>query len=194
MLDSLLRPFSYLSIEHSLKSRVDWIYPAVLTVLTLGLIAYFRTVTAVPLFSDSGLTSKIVGFVQTLPGFFLAALAAIATFNKADIDRTMPAPAPSLDIIVAGKSVQIQLTRRRFLCAMFAFLTAESLIIILLGISAITFAGAIKLLLPSRAHEAFSLLFFGVYAFLVWQMLVASFLGLYYLGERLHQPDPNATP
>jgi hypothetical protein len=47
----------------------------------------------------------ILGFVQVLPGFYIAALAAIATFNKTDIDKIMAAPAPKIDIFIHGKSV-----------------------------------------------------------------------------------------
>lgn len=78
--------------------------------------------------------AKILGFVQNLPGFYIAALSAIATFNKTDIDKTMPAPAPKLDIVVQGHNIAIELTRQRFLCSMFAFLTAESMILVVFSI------------------------------------------------------------
>lgn len=190
MLNSLLRPFSYLAIDHPLKARVDWIYPSMLAIFTVIVVGLLRHFGPVPIFSEIGLTAKLLAFVQTLPGFYLAALAAIATFNKIDIDLTMPKPTPSLDMVIGGKSVQILLTRRRFLCAMFAFLTAESILLIIFGISAISFSTTLKMLSPPPAHEWLSLIFMAGYSFVFWQMIVSSFLGLFYLGERLHQPDP----
>ncbi|TXL12353.1 hypothetical protein BMR05_15660, partial [Methylococcaceae bacterium HT4] len=139
MIRHLLRPLSYLSIEHQLKWKVDWIYPLLLAIVSTILIFWLKQFGQVSLYSNSGIITKILGFVQVLPGFYIAALAAIATFNKTDIDKTMPAPAPKIDILVQGKSVAIKLTRRRFLCSMFAFLTAESLIIIVLAIFATSF-------------------------------------------------------
>ncbi|WP_221898658.1 hypothetical protein [Bathymodiolus japonicus methanotrophic gill symbiont] len=142
------------------------------------------------MYSNSGIITKILGFVQVLPGFYIAALAAIATFNKTDIDKTMPAPAPKIDILVQGKSVAIELTRRRFLCSMFAFLTAESLIIIVLAIFATSFYVPFKEIIHESWHILSSGLFTLMFLLLFWQMIITSFWGLYYLGDRLHQPNP----
>src|SRR5690554_2636924 len=102
MFRHLLRPFSYLFIEHRLKWKVDWLYPVVLATLSAALIVILRKWGPVPLYGNEGLIEKILGFVQVLPGFYIAALAAIATFNKLYIDKTMPAPAPKIDIMING--------------------------------------------------------------------------------------------
>jgi len=143
----------------------------------------------VPVYGSGGLIERVLGFVQVLPGFYIAALAAIATFNKLDIDKTMPAPAPKIDVMVNGKSVPIELTRRRFLCSMFAFLTAESFLLIVLAIFALVAYSPIKEVLPEIAHFATSLAFLFAFLLLFWQMVLATFWGLFYLGDRLHQPD-----
>jgi hypothetical protein len=144
----------------------------------------------VSLYTDGGMIAKILGFVQVLPGFYIAALAAIATFNKIDIDKTMPAPAPKIDIMVQGRSVVIELTRRRFLCSMFAFLTAESLIIIVLAIFSQSIYVPLKAIIYSSLQIWTSGLFILMFFLLFWQMIITSFWGLFYLGDRLHQPDP----
>lgn len=190
MIRHLLRPLSYLSIEHQLKWKVDWIYPLLLAIVSTILIFWLKQFGQVSLYSNSGIITKILGFVQVLPGFYIAALAAIATFNKTDIDKTMPAPAPKIDILVQGKSVAIELTRRRFLCSMFAFLTAESLIIIVLAIFATSFYVPFKEIIHESWHILSSGLFTLMFLLLFWQMIMTSFWGLYYLGDRLHQPNP----
>ncbi len=192
MFRHLLRPFSYLFIEHRLKWKVDWLYPMVLAILSAGTIVILKHWGQVPIYESSGLIEKILGFVQVLPGFYIAALAAIATFNKLDIDKTMPAPAPKIDVIVNGTSVPIELTRRRFLCSMFAFLTAESFILIVLAIFALIAHSPIKGLLPDNVHFASSMGFLFAFMLLFWQMVLATFWGLFYLGDRLHQPDAKA--
>lgn len=189
MLRHLLRPFSYLSIDHKLKWIVDWVYPIILSVLSIVVIFFLRQFGPVSLFGDGGLVGKIIAFVQGLPGFYIAALAAIATFNRIDIDKTMPAPAPTLDIKVQGKTVAIELTRRRFLCSMFAFLTAENLILIVFGIFAQSLYLPMKAYLPVGYHCWVSGVFIFVYILMFWQMMVTSFWGLFYLGDKLHQPD-----
>ena len=189
MFQHLLRPFSYLTIEHKLKWKVDWLYPCALALLSTTLVFYLKQYGQVSLFSDGGVIVKVLNFVQSLPGFYIAALSAIATFNKIDIDKIMPSPAPKIDVMVRGRNVVIDLTRRRFLCSMFAFLTAESLVLIVLGIFASSTYIPIKAIINESWHFYVSASFTLMYFLLFWQMIVASFWGLYYLGERLHQPD-----
>jgi hypothetical protein len=185
----LFRPFSYLLIDHPKKWLVDWLYPLVLCASTIVVLGYLRTRGTVVIFSDAGLVSKCLGFIQGLPGFYIAALAAIATFNKTDIDKTMPAPVPSLTSIYKGEKVVIKLTRRRFLCSMFAFLTAESIVLVLMSVFAPATASSFKGWIGGDLESVTVYIFLIFYFFAFWQMIVTTFLGLYYLGERLHQAD-----
>jgi hypothetical protein len=189
MIYHLLRPFSYWSIDHKVKWKVDWLFPFILASLSMILLALSSSVVRVTIYGDTGLLSKLLAFVQSLPGFYIAALAAIATFNRPDIDRHMPEPAPSIDIVVQGRSVLVKLTRRKFLCSMFAFLTAESIVLTVTAVFGLAVSEAVKTALPPMAHAWVRSAFVFAYLLLFWQMVVASFWGLYYLGEKLHQPD-----
>ncbi len=88
MLWNLLRPLSYLCIEHKLKWKVDWLYPLLLAAISTAVVFSLKQFGSVSLYADSGIISKVLSFVQGLTGFYIAALAAIATFNKTDIDKT----------------------------------------------------------------------------------------------------------
>ena len=185
----LLRPFAYWSIRFEKKWQLDWGLPFLLTVLTVAVISIAANEKPVPILGDSGLLGKVLTFVQSLPGFYIAALAAIATFNRIDIDRTMPAPPPRMNVQIRGRSVAIDLTRRRFLCVLLAFLTAESLVLIMCGMLGLVIGPSMKLAV-SEPHQ--KLVLYGclaVYMIFFWQMLCVTFLGLFYLGERIHQPD-----
>jgi hypothetical protein len=185
----LFRPFSYLGIAYPHKWRLDWLIPIILSLLTTGAFAALAWVHPFSILGDSGLISRILSLLQTLPGFYIAALAAIATFNRIDIDRPMPAPSPRLNIVVRGKKVPIDLTRRRFLCVLLAFLTAECLLLLIGAIFAQTVTPALRELISNNWH--FRTLYAGLFAYLVffWQMMVVTFVGLFYLGDRIHQPD-----
>jgi hypothetical protein len=185
----LLRPFSYWTIKFNRKVLLDWGYPFAAAVLTAAVVFGLSRYQHVTVFGDSGLLAKLVSFVQNLPGFYIAALAAIATFNRVDIDRAMPAPTPKMNIQLRGKTVAIELTRRRFLCALLAFLTAESLMLILSGILALVVAPSIKALIPTGAQPWIIVGSSTIYLLFFWQMLIVTFLGLFYLGDRIHQPD-----
>lgn len=191
LLYDLLRPFSYLNVAYEGKWRLDWGIPALLALLSTAMIGAITLCYPVAVMSDSGLIAKLLSLVQSLPGFYIAALAAIATFNRLDIDRTMPAPPPKIQIRIRGKNVAIDLTRRRYLCILLAFLTAESLCLVIVAIFAISSAPALRELVGTDQRLWFKLGFLGLYLLFFWQLLVVTFIGLFYLGDRIHQPDDN---
>lgn len=176
----LTRPLSYLRIQHDDKWIYDWLIPALLTAGTLWLAVEFIPIAS--MVSSSGLISDITSFIANLPGFFIAALAAVATFNKNDIDQLMDNP-PKISVMHYGKPLMVDMTRRRFLCVLFSYLTAISILIVLLA----------KICLALNIESEYKLYYnwagVGVYFFVLWQMVIATVLGLYYLGERLHTPQ-----
>lgn len=183
-LSQVLRPFSYLFIKHDYKWQMDWLLPGLLTLVS-GAVLYVLVGQA-NLYGDSGIIARVLGFIQNLPGFYIAALAAIATFGRNDIDSILPQPTPTISEVRNGQKSTIPLTRRRFLCMMFAFLTAECVVLVLVSIGLLSVAGHL-----SAGHALASLWIskavFLVYLFFLYQMILATFWGLFYLGDRIHQ-------
>lgn len=189
-LGELLRPISYLAIKHrdSKVWVINWLVPLVVGG-SLTLLVYFAGC-ALNVYGDKGVISTTLAFVQSLPGFYLAALAAVATFNSASMDQLMPGTPPTCEVIYNGRLTEIKLTRRRFLSILFSYLTAASFFVTLLSIVLTTAAPAIKeLIADDRVYVALrtagALLFFVSLA----QMLTVTLWGLFYLGERIHTPD-----
>lgn len=187
LLSQLLRPWSYLKIKAKGKACFDWGVP-LSTALALSIFAFYAG-SAVSFFGEAGLVEKIVYFLQGLPGFFIAALAAVATFNRGDLDALMAGEPPTLVSVKRGHKVICSLTRRRFLCALFSFLTAQSLLITVLGIFSVTFSAWIVNFTPSDMMNLARTFGLFVFLFLLCQLLSVTSLGLYYLGERMHVPD-----
>ncbi len=185
MLREVLSPLSYLRINHKNKWKLDWLWPAVLAAATCALVLIFGQKGAIG--GKDGLADKLIVFCAALPGFFIAALAAIATFNKPDIDELMPDPAPQISIQIRGEDNRISLTRRRFLAYLFSFLCAESIAIMALCAFAPLIWPGVASILPQHFLPLLSGTFCFVLLYFFWQMIFATFLGLYYLGERLHQ-------
>lgn len=191
VLYQLRRPVQYLAIKHPAKKVVDWYLPIAFSAVAVvvGLVGHDK----LNVFGTGGIVSMILAFVQNLPGFYIAALAAIATFGRTDIDSVMPGdPPPRLETVTnSGVSNLISLTRRRFLCLLFAFLTVECVVLTLFSVVALAVAPAVAGWLQARPW--LHLTVFGasvfVYGMLLWQLLVATLWGLYYLGDRIHQPD-----
>lgn len=175
----LTRPLSYLKIKHDDKWIYDWMVPLLFTLASILIATKLIGLDGVT--NDGGLIDNIVQFISNLPGFFIAALAAVATFNKDDIDKTMDNP-PRIEIIAHGNVRMIEMTRRRFLCVLFSYLTAISIFIVIFTRMAL----AIEY---GADNDYFAWIGVTLFFFIFWQMITATVLGLYYLGERLHTPQ-----
>lgn len=187
MLD-LIRPFAYLTIRHPsrLPLWVNWMLPLLMAVLTVAMV--WALDLRVNVYGPQGLLERLLSFVQTLVGFYIAALAAVSSFNSPHLDKEMPHPAPTIQVKHNGGLQQVATTRRRFLTSMFAYLTAVSFLFSLLAIAGLTLAGPINALFPRLATCLWPI---GLIGFLVALFQIASitFWGLFYLGERMLTPD-----
>ena len=166
----LTRPLSYLQVKHPDKWVYDWAVPAIFTALMTAYCAQFVSLESI--FSSQGLVSKLNSVISTLPGFFIAALAAVATFGRSDIDDIMDHP-PKIEILKGEHLIEVEMTRRRYLSVLFAYLTAISLIISVCGYF-ITESSVI----PDDSKLAIFAAS-AIYFFIVSQMIVATIQGLY---------------
>jgi hypothetical protein len=99
----------------------------------------------------------------------------------------MPDPTPTLMVEIGGRPNVIDLTRRRFLAYLFAFLCWESLALLIVCV----FAGiAAPGVMAATAGFAWAVKygFLLVLLLLFWQLIFSTCLGLYYLGDRLNRP------
>lgn len=189
MLFYLLRPFAYLTIRHSsgLTKVVNWWVPGILAIVIVAFGAVFAS--AIDLVGATGIVARMLGLVQTLAGFYIAALAAVATFSSEGMDKLMAGEPPTMKVLYNHCSTRIPLTRRRFLCSMFAFLTAMSLLIAVVAIGALAFGPIAGDLICMELRGVARALFAFVFVFASLQMLSVTLWGLFYLGERMHTPD-----
>ncbi|MGP5513268.1 hypothetical protein [Pseudomonas helleri] len=187
LIGQLLKPFGYLTIKHPYKWVVDWLYPVLLAILSVVFLLTFHDIRK--LIEPNELIPMMLSFVQSLPGFYIAALAAIATFGRADIDDILPEPTPKFVVKLRGHENTIDLTRRRFLAMLFAFLTGESIAIIFYCMALISFGA--KIYSYSLTPYLPGPILFGicilVFFIAIYQMILATFWGLYYLGYKLQE-------
>lgn len=187
MLD-LVRPFSFLTIRHPsrLPLWVNWLLPLLATFVALGVLVWLGS--AVNVYAKDGLLERCLGFTQTLAGFYIAALAAVSSFNSPHLDRVMPPPAPTMYIKYNGTMQSVTATRRRFLTSMFAYLTALSFVFSILAITGVVLTPALKETLQG-AVPVLHWLGLSTFLFALFQMTCVTFWGLFYLGERMLTPD-----
>lgn len=191
MLELLFSPFSYLRItwETGLKSKrfFDIGLPLILSLITVICLVLLRFYIekGTNIFNND-VTYYLSGFFQTIPGFYIAGLAAIATLNSDNMDVYMRNPCP----LLKGEKVK----RRLFLAQLFSYLTIGSLILFILTLIG-RFAASINILKGVSIYTYYSLyaLFSIIYFYFFWQIMLLTCLGLYYLGEKIHYNDPKDT-
>ncbi len=186
----LLRPLNYLKIGGAGLGVYNWVYPAVFTIVTVCYLFFYPKELNITK-SNEALLSSIVNILQILPGFYIAALAAVASFNRKMMDTEIDGNPISLKASENGAIKTRNLTRRRLLCYLFGYLSFLSLTLFLLGtliqkVSPV----AIVSLYNEKAGFLVEWICFSVVLFFFFQMVTVTLLGLFYLADRMHWKQP----
>lgn len=181
----LLRPLLFLCIQCGEINRFRWGYP----LLWLGLAFVYLLLLPDAAAEKIAIAEQLVGassqLLMILPGFYIAALAAIATFPSPTMDQGLDGSEAKLKSREHGADVERKLTRRRFLCLLFGYLSFLSLVLALLS-------GLPYSLDPARFFQAVEwhnlcrIVCTGVYGLFFMQLISLTLLGLFYLSDRIH--------
>ncbi|MDD5759351.1 MAG: hypothetical protein PHI06_09730 [Desulfobulbaceae bacterium] len=187
LLSRLFRPLDYVRIKHPHKVYYDLYFPLILASFFTLLFAYLPVQTQI--IGKDGLVRIITDILQILSGFYIASLAAIATFNKAGMDDLMEGEPPTLEVLYHGKTMTDKLTRRRFLCLLFGYLSLLSLFLYFLGAVSALLSANFKYLF---GHQLWWLAkakwtFVWMYLFLTSNLIITTLLGLFYMVDRIHR-------
>lgn len=192
MIKYAIKVFDFIRIRYPKKNFgiSFYLYPLICSILVSGLIIWSQASTI----SDSFVVlflmpefDSITTFIQVLPGFYIGALAAIASFQREGMDDKLPTPTPYLMKVAENGDKKIELSRRTYLTLMFAYLASVTII---LAIS-IFF---LKLFYALKVFKVSETLFTLIYAlntfvifFFFFQIIVITLVGIYYLGNRMHR-------
>lgn len=184
IIGQLFATMRYLSVadRSGLKLRVDWILPAAMTLVVVTFAALSPK--ALPFVGERGLLAGVGGLLQALVGFYVAALAAAATFPSAQLVAT--AQGLTLD----GAPV----VRRNFICLLFGYLALLSIFVYVSGLLATIPIALVSMLPYEAARTGIAWVLKAVFLFACSQLLTITLLGLYYLAVRIHQAETPAAP
>ena len=188
------RWWAYRHIEHPKMHLYVWVLPLL---IASGATALFFALPLRPsVTGKEGLFAAITQILALLPGFFIAALAAIATFARPEMDETMPPPAPTIMLNI-GRKCKVELTRRMFLSYLFSYLSIASLLLVAFCVGAELISPSIKVVIsPSvfggyykiaRTSLSFTGTFFAFYG--CASIFITTLHGIYFMTERMHQPN-----
>lgn len=193
IIHQLRRPFAFNKIRSAELNVVRFYTPAAITIVLVVL--YIILPKKPEILGDKKYLDYMLQIVGILPGFYIAALAAGATFDNPALDETMPGKKPpELDIVRMGQSFTQKLTTRLFICHLFSYLSAASLMLafaILLGIEINPSLDDI-----SQSFKNISIVNYAImsaqWAYVIALTFYAAKLttitlhGLYFLAERMH--------
>lgn len=188
----LWRPFDYLRVRHEAKVKYDLWIPLFVALVAIALVELAPQ--RIPLVTSQSIISAVSGLMSILAGFYIASLAAIATFNNSGMDKTMPGDPPQLDVEIKGTRKTLKLTRRRFLSLMFGYLAMMSIVIYLFGEFGRLYAPAIASGVEDDVVTWLRRVFLLLYFFAFANVIVTTFLGLFFMADRIHRPDPDLKP
>lgn len=184
-LAQLFSPLSYLRIRHPLKVWFDWVVPATVAAACIAIVIVLPK--PLPILGDDGLITVITGLLQILVGFYIAALAAIATFQREGLDNLLSGDPAQLNVVRNGVPRTMLLSRRRFLCYLFGYLAFSGLALYFIGASANLLSANLQALIPTGWASLAKYVSAGLYLFWTANVLVTTLLGLHYLTDRIHR-------
>jgi hypothetical protein len=168
--------------EKNHKAFVDWWLPLMLS--GTAVLCTILLPSALPIAGDKGLVESVGGLLEALTGFYVASLAAVATFPNSQLS------ANAVGYSIGGNPI----LRRNFICLLFGYLATLSITIYVAGLASSIPLASVALIESEvvRIVAAKSMVF--VYLFACCQLLTVTLLGLYYLAVRIHQSEPVAPP
>ena len=192
----LCAPLRYLKIRHGSglfrsKKVYDWVFPSLISAATIAVVLTFAPHTRI--FSERGLLAPFEKLLEILIPFYIVALAAIATFAGEKLDEPMKGDSATLIMWRAdGTHIERVLSRRQFVCYLFGYLSAVSLfmyVLILLVDLVADDAGRYFAAALGRGFQYARIVVMAIFLLPIWQMIVATLLGVYFMSDRLQVMD-----
>lgn len=187
----LMRWWAYRRIKHPQMRFYVWYAP--LGCAALCLLALIVSPSRPTLAGASGILASVVEVLAILPGFFIAALSAVAVFSNDYIDRELPAPTPTIPTKIKGNIQPLDLSRRMFLLYLLSYLTVLSLL--LLVFSAVgakvfdpVYIAKDTAFLPEILRSSSYFLTAAVFFYFCSSMIVSTLHAVFFLSERVHTP------
>lgn len=182
MWSQLFTALGYFRIRLKGKVFFDLLFP-MLFAIAVTLAAFFSGA-EFRFFGEGGLLTSASGLFGVLIGFFITALAAVATFSNKTVDKKLN----DHGAFIGGD----ELTRRQFLCFLFGYLTFLSfcLFFVIMACSAIHGKDWVTHLGSCAALIKLGSLF--LFSFALAHLFCICLLGMHYLVYRLHVPSIGA--
>jgi hypothetical protein len=200
----LAAPIGYLRIAQgdgllTSKASYDFVLPTFFSLLLT--FAAWRFSLSLGLYASNGFIPGIINLLNLLIAFFIAALAAVATFDRPGLDDPMKGEPATMKRRNSKNVIRDHvLTHRQFICYLFGYLSFISIMLLLIlygfrlaGPEAASFDWHVTVWsIGVDAKSVLRLLGLFIFFFLFTQIIITMLLGIYFLSDRLQfLDDPN---
>jgi hypothetical protein len=205
VIHQLAAPVRYLSIAQggglfTSKATYDFVLPTAISLIATFVVWRFSF--SLGLYAADGFIPGIINLLNLLIAFFIAALAAVATFDRPGLDDPMKGEPATMKRRDSKNIVRDRfLTHRQFICYLFGYLSFSTimLLLILYGFRLVGHEAAASLDLHVHVwgpvfalKPLLKLIGTFVFFFLFTQIIVTMLLGIYFLSDRFQfLDDPN---
>ena len=189
----LLVPLTFFSIRHGQNNSRSKIYnfftPAALATIFAGV----QMVKSSPVLivKERGIFDTLSPLFSLFAAFFIAALAAIATFQNGEIDKEMKSGDKSRTFFEKnnsfGEPENIYLSRRQYLCYLFGYLSFATIIFVL-TVSLFVIFKDVSVIQNSIILLILNSILTFSFWFMLIQILLLTLLGLGFLTEKINGP------
>lgn len=206
----LIAPLSYLRVQqvpkdghrrhYTTKIAYDFVWPAVggsLVAAAALAPGFWPGAIGINVFQEYGLVHGVNQLLQLLVGFYVAALAAVATFSRPGLDE----PTGGDALILDGKKSD-PLSRRRFACLVFGHLAIVGFCLYVVGVFAMALTPSMRDLIGSAVVQIDTIaipvagvvrvVFAWLYLVVAAHMFIVTLYGVYFLAIRV-QTMPSKT-
>ncbi|UDF05217.1 hypothetical protein [Asticcacaulis sp. AND118] len=200
-ISQILVPCKYLAIKEGRglfesKAVYDFILPLAATAVTGGFTSYIGQKLAIH--AHPGLAGSLSDLLALLIAFYMAALAAVATFTREGIDNPLPGEGAEIKRWNndASEKRWTPLTYRQFISYLFGYLSFGSLV----AFGLLLFLTKGWPYIEKKVSTVYKVdavwfatadaTWFLLISFLLWQLIFISCLGIYFLAERMQNLSP----
>ena len=129
-------------------------------------------------FDERNILSDLISLLGVLVGFYIAALAAVASFKSEFLDGKLRGRPTTLNYLRRGKKETEILTRRRFISVIFGYCASMAIVLYIFGLC---------LLYARMSDPVFGSVAVAVFFWGLSSLFVVTLLGLHYLVDRMHR-------
>ena len=178
----VLTSFSFLRLRGRDVFWYQWVYPTVFAVI-LFLFRYVGMANAWfsgddGFFDERQIISDLMSLLGMLVGFYIAALAAVASFKSEILDGQLKGLPTTLNYRRGGKKEKEELNRRRFISVVFGYCASMSIVLYVFGMG---------LLYVSMGDLIVRNIVVAVFYWGLSSLFIVTLLGLHYLVDRMHR-------